>query len=452
MKISLPPPTPGSEFNSKFDVLNRKSIADGLTNLVKVVDEPITCSVDGSWGWGKTTFLRMWETDLKRVGIPVVFFDAYRNDYQSDPFIALTAAILSAAEKPEGAAKTAVKAVAKEGGKVAKLLLRGGFRVGLKVMTLGVLNGTEFEGLAEEIASELQDATDGYIDDAIASSKAEQDQFAAFRDALENLPGALAKEIDGKSPPLVVIIDELDRCRPDFALQLLERVKYFFHAPNVHFFFGVNLSELRHAVKVRYGLETHANAYLQKFFAINIDLPLGRTFHGESDIVKFVNYCQTQLNISSDNPKINESIRYSKEFIAEFARSNRLSLRDIERVMSAFALSMAFVQNSNLLFPPIIAGLCCIKQLHPDLFRKAKNKTLTIEELDKCLFPHLIQDDPSAVADIPFARDWWRFCIDPSADDEIVNRYNRALFEFNIRRFDIVSFLAQNVIERLSRT
>ena len=66
-----------------------------------------------------------------------------------------------------------------------------------------------------------------------------------------------------KVRPLVVVIDELDRCRPDYAISLLEIVKHFFSVPNIHFILGVNLDALCHSVKVRYGESFDGRGYLR---------------------------------------------------------------------------------------------------------------------------------------------------------------------------------------------
>ena len=71
----------------------------------------------------------------------------------------------------------------------------------------------------------------------------------AFRLTLEEL----TKPDDAKPIKLVIVVDELDRCRPDYALSLLEIIKHFFNVEGVHFVLGVNLSELQNIVRARYG-------------------------------------------------------------------------------------------------------------------------------------------------------------------------------------------------------
>jgi hypothetical protein len=72
---------------------------------------------------------------------------------------------------------------------------------------------------------------------------------------------------------LVLFIDELDRCKPDYAVRLLERIKHYFSNDLVTFVFSVNLDELQHTIKRYYGNEFDACRYLDRFFDLRISLP-----------------------------------------------------------------------------------------------------------------------------------------------------------------------------------
>lgn len=65
---------------------------------------------------------------------------------------------------------------------------------------------------------------------------------------------------------LIIFIDELDRCNPQYAVKLLERVKHYFNHPKVVFVISYNKSELQHSIKTFYGSEFSADKYLERFF------------------------------------------------------------------------------------------------------------------------------------------------------------------------------------------
>jgi len=72
---------------------------------------------------------------------------------------------------------------------------------------------------------------------------------------------------------VVFVIDELDRCRPDYALAMLEVIKNFFTVPHLHFVLGVNLAALEAIVRTRYGKKIGARTYLGKFIQVKLTLP-----------------------------------------------------------------------------------------------------------------------------------------------------------------------------------
>lgn len=83
----------------------------------------------------------------------------------------------------------------------------------------------------------------------------------------------LASLLAERGNRLVIFIDELDRCKPTFAIQLLERIKHYFSNDQITFVFSVNTTELQHTIKQYYGTDFNATRYLDRFFDFRIDLP-----------------------------------------------------------------------------------------------------------------------------------------------------------------------------------
>lgn len=72
---------------------------------------------------------------------------------------------------------------------------------------------------------------------------------------------------------MVVFIDELDRCKPDYAIHLLERIKHYFGNERITFIFSLNMDELQHTIRKFYGNDFDACRYLERFFDFRIELP-----------------------------------------------------------------------------------------------------------------------------------------------------------------------------------
>lgn len=72
---------------------------------------------------------------------------------------------------------------------------------------------------------------------------------------------------------IVIFIDELDRCKPSYAIDVLESIKHYFDNENITFVFSTNINQLVHTIKAHYGQEYDASRYLDRFFDIRMSLP-----------------------------------------------------------------------------------------------------------------------------------------------------------------------------------
>lgn len=113
---------------------------------------------------------------------------------------------------------------------------------------------------------------------------------------------------------LVIFIDELDRCRPTFAIEMLESIKHYFDDDRIIFVLSVNKSQLIHTISRYYGDDFDGNLYLNKFFDINIQLP-------KADTRVYFDV----LGISCND------YLWIKKFANELQKYYRLSLRDTTR-------------------------------------------------------------------------------------------------------------------------
>ena len=199
----------------------------------------------------------MWAGELRKQEIPVIFFDAFQHDYAEDAFTAIAGEIISLAADNQKQDEALAKKFVTCSVSAAKVLLRSGLKIGVKLATAGALDAADIGSVANEFAKEASDLEDKYVGELLTEQKKEKQAIQSFRDALETLPSLLIPA-DGPSPartttPLVIIIDELDRCRPTFALQILEKIKHFFSVPRVHFVLGVNSRQLQNSVSAVYG-------------------------------------------------------------------------------------------------------------------------------------------------------------------------------------------------------
>lgn len=258
----------------KNDFFGHKKFGEQIANLLFNSEHPLTIAIDGQWGQGKTTFLKMWAGHLRKMNFPVIEFDAFASDFYDDPFVPLAGELVEIA-KPFKSVTDDIKGKA---GKVGAALLKGTIKIGVKALSVGLLDGHTVDQIKEDLSDSLSDYAEKQVEVLLENYQKEKGEFEAFREALIQLPNKLQSgpkfedDVPINAKPLIFIIDELDRCRPDYALRLLERVKHFYSVKNVHFVFGMNVRQLEHSVKSSYGIGIDAKDYLQKFFTI-INLP-----------------------------------------------------------------------------------------------------------------------------------------------------------------------------------
>ena len=179
-------------------------------------------------------------------------------------------------------------------------------------------------------------------------SSKELQNYIATCELLENFIKNLKNYADGlkKEGPLIIVIDELDRCRPLYAIELLEAAKHLFSVDNVIFVLAVNRRELGHSIKAIYGNEFNSQEYLRRFIDVNIPLPA----------VDRENYI---FNLMHPKTKANfESGRYTDKalgLILKVFDSPDISLRNIAHYM--YRLNLLSNTMALELFAPTVVAL-----------------------------------------------------------------------------------------------
>jgi hypothetical protein len=435
-------------FSSK-DLLGRAELGQRLTNLLSVVLDPQVIALNGPWGSGKTTFLRMWAGELRKRGFPVIYFDAFENDYVDDAFAALARDLIELAESSGGKRKAMVRAFKEKAIDLGAYLLRSGTKLGLKmgtrVLTAGLASDTDIKAALEEAIDDSADAAQTYMRQLLDNPRRQKTLADSFRHALSSFAATVAPAAsEGEQKPLIYIIDELDRCRPDFALSILERIKHFLSVDNVHFLFGVHQEQLETSVRYAYGPDIDATTYLSKFITLSItfDQPERR---GADPLEIYATYLSRNIQATGEDVR---SLELTNEFILRVARKRGLSLRTLERIFGNVSLAFALGGPRTLKLGPIVGGLCILKVVKPPLFSKAKRGTLTLDDVAS-FFDFQNPPNPDK-HDLTWQQEWWEFCLGQDAEKHS-NRANNLSFDYNLDRQEVVPYIANSVIERFGK-
>lgn len=386
MKLFPPPLVVGNTegFTVENDLFGRKPIAEGMTNLLTKVSSPLTVAVDGQWGSGKTVFLKMWAGELRKQNIPVAYFDAFANDHNEDAFSAIAQNLISLARNSEPKISATTRNFVAAAENMSRMFVSAALKTTLRVATQGMLDATTLQRLAETANEQAGTVTDAMIDNLLREQEAKESRLLAFRQALEQLPALLSNRDKSTPalPPLIVIVDELDRCRPTFAVELLECIKHFFTVDRTHFVLGLHTGQLLNSIRAVYGPGIDAAQYLEKFIHLNVFLTGEPSSFRDLNIVKYVGHWKRQMEIP---PALDSDFDEAAQLIIHVAETKSLQIRSVQRILSNFTLAITTAPKGWFRPPLLLAGLSILKSLHPEAYKQAKAGTLIFDDAKRLL-------------------------------------------------------------------
>jgi KAP family P-loop domain len=354
-------------FTPEKDIFQRKHFAEQLTNLIGNVNDELVLAIDAPWGEGKTTFVRMWRGMLHDHNMESIYFDAFKNDFLEDPFLALVGEVhhlLDDEEHKEVREEFKRKAI-----DALKIFGKASLRVGIRAATAGVLDETVLEGAGAE--GEVAKISDKYISDRIDSVESDKSILESFRETL----GKVVKELGGDAK-LVFIVDELDRCKPSFALDLLEKIKHIFSTTGIIFVLVMNRDQMSEVIKSRYGLGIDSTKYLQKFIHIWSGLPKTKE-HRTSDGRRYLQDCLSRMDFEIKTKSQQTGIELYEELIDYY----NISLREIERSLAYYAIIQNMTEGDlNADYAWVSIYLSIVKVLFPKSYRKMQLDNISYEE------------------------------------------------------------------------
>lgn len=239
--------------------VGRESYGEFLMSYIINEKEGFVLNLNGGWGSGKTEFLKRMYTGLHQKGNPVIYIDAWESDFTDNPLIVVASELLSQIKSffeidgsdldiLSGYIGRFLKAGAVAAGGVAGNIFLGDSTIGVN-----------------SVKTFLEKQPEDYLK-AVTSNYNEQiEAIKEIRKELEQLASQLA-EMHQKNLPVIVLVDELDRCRPNYAVEMLEVIKHFFATKNFVFVVATDTDELKKSIRVLYGNDFDSKTYLKRFF------------------------------------------------------------------------------------------------------------------------------------------------------------------------------------------
>lgn len=248
------------ELSIRNDVINRNRKLIELMKLVNVLDKNFIISIDGDWGCGKTFFIKQliylsscddisYFSDIDQEVIKsfsekhfTIYYNAWENDDHDNPLESIIYYIINEFSEKKKDFHDDKKLFNLAKTTIMNFIELSSFGI-LKKEDL--IEMTSFEDLAKSMVT-----------------------VEEKKDALNKLFDFLLQYANR----LILIIDELDRCRPDYAVKVLETIKHFYNNPNITILVVTNNKELSHTISHNYGYNFDGYGYLNKIYDTVITL------------------------------------------------------------------------------------------------------------------------------------------------------------------------------------
>lgn len=326
------------------DEFLRQPIAE---KIIKLLDSDIDVSpliIDGKWGTGKTEFCFKLKNLIEANnpnGYKVGYVNAFQADHANEPLLTLIAEVASFYSEDNDKRKNFIASA------IPYLRLVTG--IGIKA-ALGFAFGRYAADAPEEFVegvNEIKEGSKSLIDQSLESMIKDQVEaehnLSTLREALTDI---------ATTNPVILLIDELDRCRPDFAVMMLETIKHVFDVENVQILLVTNAEQLKATIKHSYGSETNSHDYLYKFFKYQINLPTTMKNNDGKAIENNVTYFRTAVEKSNVIQQEFKDNKFIYE-VSTFLNVSALSLRNIEQIVRCVETLIVFEDKEQSKIPVV---------------------------------------------------------------------------------------------------
>lgn len=347
--------------------LDRQKYSGVLTNIVNSYPYGFVLAINNKWGTGKTTFVKMWEQDLKNNDFQTLYFNAWENDFEDNPLTALMGELKTLTTKDtEFEFKKTLKKASTLTKSIAPIIVKA-----------IVDRYIDTEGVKEAIIGVTKGLSD-IFENEVQEYEKKKKGISDFRQSLSKF---IANTNEGK--PLIFIIDELDRCRPNYAVSILEQIKHFFSVPNIVFVLSIDKEQLGNAIKGVYGSDSiDTDEYLRRFIDLEYSIP-----EPEADVFykylyeyfKFDDFFQSPERLKYGKLQLDKS-NFLETCKLIFTNAN-IPLRQQEKILSHSRLALRSFNMNSYVEPQIFLYLNFIKVRYNDFYELMKTKKLSIKDV-----------------------------------------------------------------------
>ncbi|WP_158238338.1 MULTISPECIES: KAP family P-loop NTPase fold protein [Luteimonas] len=337
------------------DQLSRKDFAALLRSAIASAEsDSWVIGLEGQWGTGKSYFLEMFEKDLRHSAPDwaVVVLDAWKAEAKRDPLISFTKAVVQATdllkdalEREDVPAYEEARERLLESAAALYKRISSAARITFSPAAKGITTAAVVASGGDAIAaSTLGEVAGAVAEHAVKEEIDIDDEGDAFHRSLAELVRTAKGKDRDRSPRVIVIVDDLDRCRPDYTISLIERMKHYFETPGIVFILSYDWNVLAQSARAAYSPELDADSYFRRLIDVRLPLPPAPT-----DLVREAIFEQLGVSQTAQAPIERRGREFFKSLLEQ--HSEALTMRDWQQVVIRLKFLWSSEQTTPLSVP-----------------------------------------------------------------------------------------------------
>lgn len=358
------------------NIIGRNTEIINFIRLLDSIKSNFSIAIDNDWGTGKTFFVKQVKMildaynehsydyelsnleriknviDIKNIDLHLaVYYNAWENDNQKSPLLSLIYEIIKVAKIDTNKTDISIN---------KEKIIKDGLSAIVKHFS-----GIDIKELLKCVETEAKD-----IFKEIKGQKSTKEQ-------VDNILNNLLLEHGER---LVIFIDELDRCRPTFAVELLEQIKHYFDNDKITFVFSTNIKQLQYTIKKYYGEAFEAKRYLDKFFDLTISL-------NEINVIEYFNFVNENSRGDMYDYVCKEIVKeynFTLRDVIKFVQINKICIENLRKTKNEYLYFDEIIIRYILTYVlPIVIGLKIKRYDQYEDFITGKDSTPLITILSK---------------------------------------------------------------------
>lgn len=412
------------------DEFKRRVIAEKIINLL-MDDEFSPMVLDGDWGVGKTEFchklINLIRADQSKEGgtnknIPrcqCLYIDAFAEDHGDDPLLMLLGNIARFIKDKEGNGDSSERYQKWKNASIA--VAKSCFKIGAKA-AIGLLLKQNADSIGDEISDAIKKSAEEGVDAIVNDFLQQYEESNSNIETLKSILAELARD-----ERMIIVVDELDRCRPDFSITLLEKIKHVFDVPNVSFLLVANMKQLSASVSHVYGEYVDSNRYLNKFLKLSVSLV--PSLNIKNDLFFYFEYL-----VEKDDELKFFAEKYTGFSVSYLLRRNNHTLRDVEQFVRYLKVSVKMSRHGKITESPEAFRLLFVIVVYCYCFKRNIAYLILTDDVSADIIVNELKvNDGMSLKELSFLRNILE-CLDKKYE----NNHNKQKIDDLIKKFSSV--------------